>query len=256
MRSIDLESLNSATKYPSISTFHERGPKRGTFTEKSIDAFEGSVLLTEKVDGTSTRIIVFPDGEYVIGSREQLLYARGDLIVNPKDGVVETLRPIADALRSQDGGSAEILTLYLEVYGGNIGRNASQYTGYSQLGFRMFDAATVPAHVLIQNPAEASRWRESDGQHFLSEEEVQNIAVRMGIALTPRLGTIPATELPTGIEQMHSFLTTRIPATNVALDPGAGRRPEGIVLRTPDRTVIAKARLEDYENTLRRRSGH
>ena len=29
---------------------------------------------------------------------------------------------------------------------------------------------------------------------------------------------------------------------------------EGIVLRTPDRSVIAKARFQDYERTLKRRA--
>jgi hypothetical protein len=254
MRSINLETLNSATKYPSILTFHERDPKRGLLTDKHVDAFEGDVLLTEKVDGAGTRVIVFPNGDYIIGSREQLLHARGDLIPNAKDGVVKTLRPVAEELWAPGSGN-QVVVLYLEVYGGNIGRNASQYTGLGRMGFRMFDAATIPGHVLVQTPAEAASWREDRCQDFLSEEELQDMAVRQGIGLTPRLGMLPASEVPTGIEEMHNFLTSRIPATEVALDANAGRRPEGIVLRNQDRSAIVKARLTDYENTLRRRSG-
>ncbi|MET9089418.1 RNA ligase family protein [Streptomyces sp. NPDC004237] len=254
MRKINLESLNSATKYPSIVTFHERDPKRGMLTEKPIDTFAGNVLLTEKVDGTGTRIVAFPNGDYIIGSREHLLHARGDLVANLTDGVVETLRPVADALWTPGSGT-QVVVLYLEVYGGNIGRNASQYTGNGRTGFRMFDAAAVPGSVLVRTPAEAASWREDGGQNFLTEQELQDMAVRQGIGLTPRLGMLPASEVPTGIEEMHAFLTSRIPETNVALDADAGRIPEGIVLRTEDRSVIAKARLQDYANTLRRRSG-
>ncbi|WP_055531343.1 RNA ligase family protein [Streptomyces graminilatus] len=254
LRSVNLESLNSATKYPSILTFHERGPKQGTLVEEAT-VFEGNVLLTEKVDGAGTRIVVFSNGEYVICSREELLYARGDLIANPKDGVVEALRPVADALWTPGGGGTQVLVLYLEVYGGKIGRNSGQYTGQDQVGVRLFDAAMVPGDVLSRTPAEASSWREHGGQTFFTEEELQAVSARQGIALTPRLGTIPASQVPTGIEEMHAFLVSRLPATRVALDAEAGHRPEGIVLRAEDRTVIAKARLKDYENTLRRRSG-
>jgi hypothetical protein len=37
-----------------------------------------------------------------------------------------------------------------------------------------------------------------------------------------------------------------------APDTGAGRA-EGILLRSPTRTVIAKARFQEYERTLKRR---
>jgi len=53
------------------------------------------VLVTEKVDGCNGRIIILPDG-YLIGSREELLHASGDLIFNSDCGIVETLRPVAD----------------------------------------------------------------------------------------------------------------------------------------------------------------
>ncbi|MFE3558403.1 RNA ligase family protein [Streptomyces sp. NPDC059193] len=254
MRSISLESLNSATKYPSILTFHERGP-RGTLTETVVEAFEEDVLATEKVDGANARIIAFSNGDYIIGSREHLLYARGDLIANPKDGLVEALRPVADSLWTTGGGGTQALVLYLEVYGGKIGRNAGQYTGQGQVGFRMFDAATVSGEILARTLAEVATWREQHGQQFFTEGELQDLASEEGIELTPRLGTFRASEVPTGIEEMHAFLTSRIPATNVALDSEAGRRPEGLVLRTHDRKVIAKARLADYESTLRVRSG-
>ncbi|MFF4531504.1 RNA ligase family protein [Streptomyces sp. NPDC001407] len=247
MRSIDLESLNSATKYPSILTFHERAPKGGVLLDTATP-FEGDVVLTEKVDGTNSRIIVFPDGSYIIGSREELLYARGDLIANPKEEAIAALRPVADGLAAPDSG---VRVLYLEVYGGKIGSNARQYTGQGRVGFRMFDAATIPEDILNRTPAEVSAWRERGGQAFWPEKQLRGLSAWEGIELTPRLGLIPAAEVPTGIEEMRDFLISRLPETQVALDADGGRRPEGIVLRTQDRTVIAKARLADYERTLR-----
>ncbi|WP_424892359.1 RNA ligase family protein [Streptomyces sp. XH2] len=247
VRSLNLESLNSATKYPSILTFHERAPKGGVLLDTAT-SFKGDVVLTEKVDGTNARIIVFPDGFYVIGSREELLHARGDLIANPKEGVVDALRAVADGLSAPD---SDVRVLYLEVYGGKIGPNARQYTGQGRTGFRMFDAATIPEDILQRTPAEVSAWRERGGQAFWGEKQLRGLSAWEGIELTPRLGLIPAAEVPTGIEAMRDFLISRLPETQVALDADGGRRPEGIVLRTPDRTVIAKARLADYEKTLR-----
>lgn len=45
-----------------------------------------------------------------------------------------------------------------------------------------------------------------------------------------------------------------LPRTRSALDEAGGGKPEGIVLRTANRSVIAKARFEDYDRTLRRKS--
>lgn len=44
------------------------------------------------------------------------------------------------------------------------------------------------------------------------------------------------------------------PQTFVVMDGQPGR-PEGIVLRSETRSVIAKARFQDYERTLKRRGG-
>jgi len=43
-----------------------------------------------------------------------------------------------------------------------------------------------------------------------------------------------------------------IPATLVALDSAAGGNPEGLVMRTVDRSRIAKIRFEDYQRHPKR----
>jgi hypothetical protein len=250
LRSTDLAALNSATKYPAIPTYHELDPKNGNLLDQ-VTAFTGDVVLTEKVDGTNGRIISLPGGEYVLGSREELLYARGDLIGNPALGIAEALRPLADRITPPDTG---VRVYYLEVYGGKVTGASREYTGSRNVGYRMFDAVTIASDVLERPLAAISAWREEGGQRFHTEDELALAAKAEDIELTPRLATVAAGELPDGIEEMKDFLTRYLPATQVALDDGAGGRPEGIVLRTTARTVIAKARFQDYQRTLKRRA--
>lgn len=246
---IDLSALNSATKYPSIPTYHALG-ERGVLTEEAT-AFHGDVILTEKIDGTNSRIIVMPDGDWFIGSREELLTARGDRVHNPALGIVDAIRPIAPRLTGD--ADENILVAYLETYGAKIGGQAKQYSARGTVGWRMFDLAFIPTGVLTWDRERIAAWRDGGGQKFAYEETMQNSAAYWGIGLTPRLGVIPAEELPTGIEDTHAWLTRELPGTMAALDESAGGRAEGIVLRTVDRSVIAKARFQDYERTLKAR---
>lgn len=249
MLDFDLDVLNSATKYPSIPTYHALGD-RGTLVEQAT-AFTGDVLLTEKVDGTNSRIVRLPDGDWFIGSREELLTARGDRVRNPALGIVEAVLELARELKVEETG--RIAVFYLETYGGRIGGQARQYSGEGRVGYRMFDLAYVDPDVLGWDRARVSAWRENGGQGFADEEALRAAAGGAGIELTPRLARIPAGSLPTTLEQTHAWLRETLPGTLVGLDPAALGRAEGIVLRTADRAVIAKARFQDYERTLKRK---
>ncbi len=253
VRTADLRALNSLTKYPSIPTYHELDPRNGGLTEQPV-AFTGPVVATEKVDGTNSRIILLPGGGYLLGSREELLYYRGDLISNPSQGIVEHLRPLADTL-ADHAGDDSVRVYYLELYGGKIGAHAKQYSTRGTVGLRLFDVATVPdlTAKLAWAPERIAAWRDGQGQTFAAEDELGAAAGAAGVVLTPRLGTLDASALPREVEKMSVFLTEQLPATRVALDESGQGRAEGIVLRSPDRSVIAKARFQDYERTLRRR---
>jgi hypothetical protein len=251
VRTADLDAINSATKYPSIPTYHQLGD-RGSLTGTAV-GFAGPVLGTEKVDGTNSRIIGLPDGSWLLGSREELLCARGDLIGNPAQGIVAALRDLAEALPPSDG---TLRVLYLELFGGKVTAASKQYTGERAIGYRLFDMQVLTdwPDLLSRPLAEISAWRESGGGRFVPEAELTAAAAGFGLDLTPRLFTIDAAELPTGITEMRDFLRDRLPETRCRLDSGGGGHPEGIVLRTPDRVTIAKARFEDYDRTLRRRA--
>ncbi|MFF1820098.1 RNA ligase family protein [Kribbella sp. NPDC058245] len=252
LRNCDLDNLNSVTKYPSIPTYHSLDPRNGGLLDERVP-FAGPVIGTEKVDGTNARIITLPDGSYLLGSREELLYAKGDLIGNPALGIVAELRSVADALPVPAADRIEVR--FLEVYGGKVTGASKNYTGEKRVGHRLFDAIHLTDYeaLLAQPRATLSDWRESGNQPFLSEEELQKLATADGLDLTPRLFTLDAADLPNTLTETQAFLTTHLPHTLSGLDDTATGAPEGIVLRTPTRTTIAKARFADYTRTLRRK---
>ena len=253
----DLPKLNSLTKYPSIPTYHALGEK-GVLTEDHLDAPDGDLLYTEKVDGTNARIILIPGEAVIIGSREELLHSVGDLIHNPSQGIVDQLRETADLIRRSWFGGNEIIVVYGEVYGGRIGRAAKQYAKSGSVDFRMFDVVRIPindARALIgQSRDQISLWRENGGQPFVEEEKFREHAAWLNIDITPRI------ELPSGHARLPEsnltgvdWLKGLVPETQVALDEGSGLESEGIVVRARDRSFIAKLRYEDYQRTLKRR---
>lgn len=250
----DFGALNSATKYPSIETYHALDPKDGTLLDKAMP-FTGNVVLTEKIDGTNGRIVVMPDGDWFIGSREELLYARGDRIENPALGIVPVLLPLAEKIgarpRQFSASQGATWVFYLEVYGKQAQSGARQYTGTGKTGCRLFDVAAVNQEVLAWERPQIASWRDHGGQQFLGETVLADAAAGEGVELTPRLGVVDASELPAGIAEMQDFIRRYLPQTKAPLDEGAGGTPEGIVLRAEDRTVIAKAKSKDYERTFR-----
>lgn len=251
-REVDLRRLNSATKYPSIPTYHALG-ERGALLPQCV-SFEGEQLIaTEKVDGTNSRIILMPDGCYLIGSREELLHAKGDLIHNPALGIVTALKSVADIVSQRYEVSPEIITTaYLETYGGKTTAAARQYTSNRAFGYRLFDVSHVLVSVLEREAESISHWREAGGQQFMVEDELLAFAAGMQLETTPRIAIERA--LPTSIEDTHHWLEQYMPRTLVALDEQAGGSPEGLVVRTPDRHTIAKIRFEDYARHEKRKN--
>src|SRR5215813_3146742 len=120
IRRTDLDKLNSLTKYPSILTYHTMGDK-AALREAVQVPFAGRVLGTEKVDGTNARLIFCPDGSAVVGSREDLLWERRDLIGNPAMGIVEAVRDAVGRLHERLCRPDRVAVYYVEVFGRNVG---------------------------------------------------------------------------------------------------------------------------------------
>ncbi len=251
-KTIDLGKVNSATKYPSIPTYHSLDPKNGSLKEETVK-MEGDVIVTEKVDGTNARIIFFPGGDFIIGSREELLYAKGDLIGNPALGIVEKLKGIA--LQLDVASKDEIVVFYGEVYGGKVTAASKQYTTKKEVGYRLFDIMRIKSFkdTLEMTRVQISGWRENGGQTFVPEAELQEMANAHGMETTPRLDTVKAGSFPDTIEETYGFLKEIMPESRCCLDSEAKGKPEGIVVRNSSRETIAKIRFQDYERTMRKR---
>lgn len=256
-----LPHINSLTKYPPIETYHKLDPTNGNLLEEPMK-FDGKVIVTEKVDGTNARVIVFENGDFIIGSREELLYAKGDRVVNPTLGIVEAVLPTAEALADKAfriDVAFPPTVFYFEAFGGGIGSNWKQYTKQKTLtGVRLFDVAEFPEYTeQVSWPREKiASWRERGGQRFVDSTSLQGISSLFGLELVPTLFHMDPALLPVSVEGMLKFMKEQVEAGGSACtlsdDAGAGK-VEGMVLRTLDRKTIAKARLEDYGRTLRRR---
>lgn len=250
-----LQALNSMTKYPSIPTYHGMG-ERGRLTEKRVP-LAGKVVIREKIDGTNARIVFAPRPGYIIGSREGLLHGRGDLIWNPDMGIVDAIRGLAEQMfqRAADLtlNKKGLIVFFGEVYGGDIGRSAKQYTGYGATGFRLFDVAWVPdwTEMLAWEPEKIASWRDHGGQQFLGESELRRYAELYNLSLCPLVAEDDAANLPTGHHETLEWLRRILGRSLAGLDARAALRPEGVVVRTTDRKTIVKIRHEDYERTLK-----
>ena len=216
LRETDLQKLNSLTKYPSIPTYHGMG-ERGVLTDERI-AFSGPVVVTEKIDGTNARILVLPDGNYVLGSREELLYAKGDLIGNPALGIVNVLKPLAENLlplleNEKLDWSARIVVLYGEVYGGKVTAASRQYTSDQSTGFRFFDIAVVPNYeeLLEKTAKEIASWRDNGNQFFYNELTLGYYAGLCGIPFVPRPLLLDASNLPASHQDTLAFFAGHLP---------------------------------------------
>lgn len=243
--------FNSLTKYPSIDTYHKLGEK-GRLLEELNHEFTGDVVLTEKVDGTNGRIVMTPWGEWLIGSREEFFTASGDIVYNTGLGIVDTLRPITSTIKSCPPPNT-LHVFYFEVYGAGIGGQAKNYTTGKATGARLFDVVRITdvKEKLEWDREKIASWRDHGGQYFFSDESINAYAEMIGVERVPVITTVRAKDLPTSVEGMHEFLKIHVPGTKVKLDDSGRGNAEGLVLRTGDRSMIAKARFEDYERTAK-----
>jgi hypothetical protein len=246
-----LTKLNSLTKYPSIPTYHTLGEK-GLLTEAVQVPFEGDCVATEKIDGTNARLVCTPEG-VLIGSREDLLWATGDLIHNPAMGIVSALRELARTLAYTAIPDA-LLAIYGEVYGRGVGAAAKNYTTSDKVGFRVFDAFQIPLQTVMEHleiPAERiAVWREKSGQPFMDVSALDTLTHERGLERVPTHGVFAAAVMPRSVGEADAFLAP-FAKTLAPLDAGAVGQAEGIVVRSRDRRQIAKLRFEDYRRTLK-----
>ncbi|WP_084778175.1 DUF3969 family protein [Saccharibacillus sacchari] len=258
---MDLKKINSLTKYPSIQTYHQLG-ERGRLNDALTDSIgfdeSNQAYIYEKVDGENSRIILLrtPDDEidYLIGSREELLYAKGDRIGNPYGNIADFLKPLAEQLITSDFADEDwaLAVIYQESYGGKT-KASKNYSDRKTQSYRSFDAFTLNQEefdrLLSLPPEKIAEWREHGNQPFYVDEQKQSLFERLNLQAAPLLQTVDGPHFPISLEETFAYLK-KFETTQVGIE-SAGKA-EGIVVRTADRKFIRKIRFEDYERTFRK----
>ena len=232
IRKVELTKLKSMTKYPSILTYQALGEK-GMLQDCVQIPFTGRIIGTEKVDGTNTRLIFCPDGSALVGSREDLLWERRDLIGNPAMGIIDAVRETVRRLYEQVCRPDRLVVYFMEVYGRNIGGAAKNYTRDGKVGVRLFDAVMIENFAeLLEWPGDRiAQWRDHGGQPYVDADALAAIGRDIGIEPVPALFDTDASRA-TEIEATHAFLMQH-EWTRCKLDDGGAGVPEGIVVRSP-----------------------
>lgn len=245
-RSTDLRFINSITKYPPIPTLHALGD-RGIPTDEVLVDFGGCVVdVTEKIDGTNARILL-SGYSFAIGSRENLLTVNGDVLYDPAQDIVAAIRDIANDLTEDTWDPLRVV--YGEVYGGKVTGSSKQYTSdRAAMRWRVFDVVDYDCgdleHLREMSPEEVSRWREGPRVDFMETHE------RVAFCRTHNLDAVPGLRAseppPTDRRLVMEWLGDTIPESLAKIDATGLGKPEGVVVRTPDRSRIAKVRFDDY----------
>lgn len=270
-KSFGLEKLNTMTKYPSILTYHETAERgslaQNRYEDKDFSGYE-KVYVTEKIDGTNSRMVFTTNNEgsvedYILGSREDFLYACGDRIINPALGLVDTLEkhlvPKFNLPKIMIGH--EILKpnyfyiMYGETYGGKI-NNAKQYTNHQSYFFRAFDLVAMPIEeakgFLSMKLEDISSWREHSGQPFIPVSDFIEFCDTFQITRVPYILTMDGKDIGLTPKDVHEWMTDFVKSVaTIDEDYDGTAKSEGVVVRTEKRDLIRKFRFEDYNKTVR-----
>lgn len=249
-----IDKLNTFTKYPSILTYHDLG-ERGSLVESLVEGKDfqniDKCYLTEKIDGTNSRVVIW-NHDYLIGSRENFLYGKGDRIGDPTLNIVNTLKDTANII-SDDASTEFLYVLYGETYGGNITANSKQYTNDKSYGFRMFDFTMMTideVETILNKPIEnIASWREHDGKRFANVNQIQNYAKLYNFETVPYINVVNGNTIPTTLKEVFEWLQ-QFAVTKAGINNTG--HAEGVVVRNFDRSLIRKIRFEDYERTKKR----
>ena len=252
--------FNSLTKYPSIQTFHkmEKGILKDELTFPANESLE--VYMTEKIDGSNIRFIIY-NGDYLIGSRKEWIYAKGDRLIS-NEQVMYLKNYVEEVLKSYTFKKNILYCIYGEVHGTGI-QSWRNYTLSSQsYGFRIFDIWSMEKKdienllISMKSKDEVSNWRENNNQPWWNMNEMTKFIINCCglLEYAPFKLLCSIKRIPTDIEETYEFMR-RFQHTDVNLDRTGKQnaKAEGIVIRTYDRSYIAKLRFEDYEKTFKKR---
>lgn len=255
------QKINTITKYPSIATYHqmENGKLQPELTAGSF-ANDEDLFVSEKIDGTNSRII-YLNGDWIIGSRENLLFAKRDRIGDPAQGIVDVVKPIANRISDPETimklESNQLYVFYGESYGGKITKASREYAkDESCTGFRLFDVVAIPLEEVIpmmEKPLDKlATWREGSGDghnKFVTVDNIGLYADYIGVTQVPHLTCLKGSDIPKTFKETYEWLN-KYSDSKASLDELQKGLAEGVVVRNRDRSIIRKIRFQDYERAL------
>ena len=245
--------VSTLTKYPSILTYHNFSDTgiglAPSLVENKLFPAEEDCFVTEKIDGANSRIIVF-NHDYIIGSRDLFLYAKGDRYGDPALNIVNTIKNCADKMVEILEQQDEFLyVIYGETYGGSI-NSSKNYTIDKTYSYCMFDIAALPlttAETILNYGIESLlSWREYKNTHWKTTDELKKLADECQTNIVPYLEVMKGKDMPITLKDTYNWLKqyydTRAGINNIG-------KSEGVVARTGNRSLIRKIRFNDYEKT-------
>ena len=253
---IVLKRINSATKYPSIDTYHAMDSNGVLTDETRVDFGECSVLhVHEKVDGVNSRIIFLPGGEFIIGSRNEFLHFSDDVIYNPASGIVEALKPFARHMSEKiHVDENNIIVLYMEVYGKCATPAWKQYSDDANfVGHVLIDMKVIElVDVLMNIDSDVLSSMRENGKipGWKSSLSIDDFCLAGHVERAPWTAKIDS--LPTTHEGCLRFLHEMVPNTMVGEKENG--KSEGVIVRDIGRNNIAKLRFKDYERAVKRKN--
>ncbi len=255
------EKVNSMTKYPSIPPLFGRDPDSKNAAEFPPEGQE--LIVREKIDGCNVRLVIFPGAfeklyfgeegitditQWVVGTRIEFIHSNTSAFTRASEYKILQALPSPRHLLLHYADRLDFTVFYFEVFGGNIS-HSHNYTSKNvgAVGIRLLDVLIVTKwlRLLREHTAEEiAAWRGQGRQEFVSEEKLEWFSKEIEIPLCPR---IEGLELHRSAEKTRESLFETVKKTACRLDEdGFDGQPEGVVLRTRDRSWMAKLKHQYF----------
>jgi hypothetical protein len=199
--------------------------------------------------------IVSLNSDYILGQRENFVYAKNDRIKN--SDVIDVVQEAADKFVNTNTDTDFLTVIYGEAYGWRIQDGSKIYcAGNTDKNFRIFDV--WQAHVnVIDNYLQNSDMqkivydREHNFQSWLTVDEMKIFADTYKLEQVPFWTDFDSNDLPTDAEETKQWIESNFKTSHAIIGEGTNTnqkfaRAEGVVIRTWDRKTIRKLRFEDY----------
>ena len=222
---MDLEELNTFTKYAKFSSPFVKDAKFKNTTELNQSLPNGNWILTEKIDGTNIRIIITKPDEK--GNRDVLIGSR-QLILNENDkGSKPFFNCLSEVNLNKIKEYFEDIDSTIVIYGEGYGAGIQRGGMYSpKKNFRVFDIRIGKAY-----------------QDFAF---VEKVCIDNKLNIVPIFGNTDVISYDGCVTDLINFNTTLI-------NEGDGGKPEGLVykfepvlLNKYGERLIFKVKFKDF----------